>query len=174
MFRFVLLALCLLVRCVSGSPSRGGVRSFTPPFPPISLTPPPFQHRFAFRSVGAFTPAMQLSKVADSRAAVSMMARAPPKKAAAKKAPAKKGPVKSSGKTAQEGKGGIFPWITNEPGSTCHTHRATPSTHLVVAPRQPMMGRRNIFSLPLSLALFLTLFFLRRLSLSLVQPTPSR
>ena len=68
-----------------------------------------------------------------------MMARAPPKKAVAKKAApkktvakkaapkkvapkktvAKKAPVKASGKSykaAPPGKGGIFPWITNEPG----------------------------------------------------------
>ena len=66
-----------------------------------------------------------------------MMARAPPKKAVAKKAAPKKAapkkaapapkPVKkvvkksvkktvSSGKSPV-GKGGIFPWITNEPGS---------------------------------------------------------
>merc|ERR1740138_196659 len=54
-----------------------------------------------------------------------MMARAPPKKAAAPKplskpAAAKPKPkaqiTKSSGKSPV-GKGGIFPWITNEPGT---------------------------------------------------------
>merc|ERR1719310_1662571 len=60
------------------------------------------------------------------------MARAPPKKAAkaAKAAPAKKAapkPVKKAvpkkaapkraGGKSPEGKGGIFPWITNEPGT---------------------------------------------------------
>jgi len=100
------------------------------------------------------TPALQLSKVAASRADASMMARAPPKKAAkaakvAKAAPkkaaapkkvvkkaapkpapkpvAKKAPVKRVVKKAPAkkvgggkspvGKGGIFPWITNEPGT---------------------------------------------------------
>merc|ERR1719217_1168645 len=64
----------------------------------------------------AFTPApLQLSKVADSRAAVSMMARGAPKKAVKKAAPKKAPARKSSGST--EGKGGIFPWITNEPGT---------------------------------------------------------
>merc|ERR1719201_2883788 len=69
------------------------------------------------------TPALQLSKVAARSDGPAMMARAPPKKAAtaakpvAKKAPPKK-VVKSkpSGKSPV-GKGGIFPWITNEPGT---------------------------------------------------------
>merc|ERR1719199_667651 len=77
------------------------------------------------------TPALQMSKVAATRVAdIDMMARAAPKKAApkraapapkpvAKKAPAKKAPVAKkvgSGKTPV-GKGGIFPWITNTPGT---------------------------------------------------------
>jgi len=37
---------------------------------------------------------------------------------AARRKVAKKAAPKSSGrKTAQEGKGGIFPWVTNEPGT---------------------------------------------------------
>merc|ERR1719331_1029150 len=93
------------------------------------------------------TPALQLSKVATTRVAdLSMMARAPPKKAAkaakvakkaapkaakkvakkaaapkpvAKKAPVKKAVVKKSVGSGKSpvGKGGIFPWITNEPGT---------------------------------------------------------
>merc|ERR1719238_2389967 len=62
-----------------------------------------------------------------------MMARAAPKKAAkvakkaapkkpapkpvAKKAPARKAVVKKSSGKSPVGKGGIFPWITNEPGT---------------------------------------------------------
>merc|ERR1719201_1150375 len=60
------------------------------------------------------TPALQLSKVAARSDDLVMMARAPPKKAA--KA-AKKAPVKKSLGKSPEGKGGIFPWITNEPGT---------------------------------------------------------
>merc|ERR1719201_1643728 len=70
------------------------------------------------------TPALQLSKIAAASRAedVSMMARRAPKKAAAapkkKAAPKKSAPKKStsSGKSPV-GKGGIFPWITNEPGT---------------------------------------------------------
>merc|ERR1719213_177455 len=61
-----------------------------------------------------------------------MMARAPPKKAAKAAAPkkaapkkaapkpkpaAKKAPVKKTFGKSPVGKGGIFPWITNEPGT---------------------------------------------------------
>merc|ERR1719247_3519285 len=80
------------------------------------------------------TPALQLSKVAARSDDLVMMARAPPKMAAkaakaaapkkvapkkvvAKKVPAKKAPVKKSLGKSPEGKGGIFPWITNEPGT---------------------------------------------------------
>merc|ERR1719379_1185846 len=74
------------------------------------------------------TPALQLSKVASSRVeGPAMMARAAPKKAAkaapkkvvkkvVKKAAPKTAPKKSFGKSPV-GKGGIFPWITNEPGT---------------------------------------------------------
>merc|ERR1719331_1775304 len=65
----------------------------------------------------AFSPAgasLQLSKSVMSRADLSMMARAGPKRAAAKP---KAKSSSSSGKPAQEGKGGIFPWITNKPGT---------------------------------------------------------
>merc|ERR1719379_1692584 len=93
------------------------------------------------------TPALHLSKVASSRVeGPAMMARAAPKKAAkaapkkvvkkvvkkaapkkaapkkaapkpvAKKAAPKAAPKKSFGKSPV-GKGGIFPWITNEPGT---------------------------------------------------------
>ena len=47
------------------------------------------------------------------------MARGAPKKAVKKAAPKKAPARKSSGST--EGKGGIFPWITNEPGSACRS-----------------------------------------------------
>jgi len=96
---------------------------------------------------GAFTPAptLQLSQLSASRASLSMMARAAPKKAAkaaktakkaapkpvakkvvAKKVVAKKAapkpvpkkaPAKKSFGKSPKGKGGIFPWITNEPGT---------------------------------------------------------
>merc|ERR1719183_1344425 len=62
----------------------------------------------------AFAPAsLAMSKVASSRVAdATMMARAPPKKAPA---PAKKAPAKKSfGKANTQGKGGIFPWVTNK------------------------------------------------------------
>ena len=53
-----------------------------------------------------------------SRAAVNMFggsSKAVAKKAPAKKAVAKKAPAR--GKSSTEGKGGIFPWVTNTPGS---------------------------------------------------------
>lgn len=46
-----------------------------------------------------------------------MMARAPPKRGAPKKAAPKKAKPVSRGGAAQEGKGGILPWVTNTPGT---------------------------------------------------------
>lgn len=86
------------------------------------------------------TPALAQSKLAASRVSgVEMFSggskaspkKAPVKKAPAKKAPAKKAPVKkpvaskpkkvvkakSSKSSSPKGKGGIFPWVTNEPGT---------------------------------------------------------
>merc|ERR1719460_3125174 len=92
----------------------------------------------------AFSPAssLQLTQSRAAASSVSMMARAAPKKAAkaakaakpakaaakkaapakkvapAKKAPApKKSVAKKSYRAAPKGKGGIFPWITNEAGT---------------------------------------------------------
>ena len=48
----------------------------------------------------------------------------------ARKGVAKKAVVKKS--TSTEGKGGIFPWITNKPGSACRATRP-----LAAASRQP-------------------------------------
>ena len=42
----------------------------------------------------------------------------------ARKGVAKKAVVKKS--TSTEGKGGIFPWITNKPGSACRAHARWP------------------------------------------------
>merc|ERR1719231_588118 len=78
-------------------------------------------------SSSAFTaPAASVVASQSARASVSMFSgskKASPK-AAKKAAPAKKAPVakkapakKSGGKTSTEGKGGIFPWVTNEPGT---------------------------------------------------------
>jgi hypothetical protein len=86
-----------------------------------------------------------------------MMARAPPKKAAkaAKAAPVKRGAPKApkavkkaapkkaapkrTGGKSPEGKGGIFPWITNEPGSTSLGTRTAfaPTGVFALAPTQP-------------------------------------
>ena len=72
-------------------------------------------------SVSAFSPAAaSLSQVSQSRAALSVMARGAPERAAPKKAAPKK-PV-SRGGPAQEGKGGILPWVTNTPGTYTKPH----------------------------------------------------
>merc|ERR1719310_1008411 len=76
----------------------------------------------------AFSPAssLQLTQSRAAASSVSMMARAAPKKAAkaakaakpAKKAAApKKSVAKKTYRAAPKGKGGIFPWITNEAGT---------------------------------------------------------
>ena len=62
---------------------------------------------------------MALSKVGTSRVAGVEMAQRKPFKKAAKKVA-----KKSSGKSAQEGKGGIFPWVTNTPGSKCSARKS--------------------------------------------------
>jgi len=65
----------------------------------------------------AFAPAsVAMSQVSASRVGeATMMARAPPKRKAAPKKAAKKAAPR--GGTAQEGKGGILPWVTNSPGT---------------------------------------------------------
>ena len=76
--------------------------------------------RSVSRSASAFAPAtMALSKVGTSRVAGVEMAQRKPFKKAAKKVA-----KKSSGKSAQEGKGGIFPWVTNTPGSKCSARKS--------------------------------------------------
>ena len=64
-----------------------------------------------------------MSKVQASRVAGMQMG--------ARKGVAKKAVVKKS--TSTEGKGGIFPWITNKPGSAC---RATRPLAAAAASRQ--------------------------------------
>ena len=126
----------------------------------------------------AFSPAtgaaLQLSKVAASRADASVMmaAKKVVKKAAAKKAvakkaapkpapkpkpaPAKKVVAKKSYGKSPKGKGGIFPWITNEPGSAnparthvqavcrrCRRLLQPPAAAAAAAARAPLMLRRG-------------------------------
>ena len=56
-----------------------------------------------------------MSKVQASRVAGMQMG--------ARKGVAKKAVVKKSTSASTEGKGGIFPWITNKPGSACRATR---------------------------------------------------
>merc|ERR1719460_2655198 len=67
----------------------------------------------------AFSPAssLQLTQSRVAASSVSMMARAAPKKAAKAAKAAKKSVAKKSYRAAPKGKGGIFPWITNEAGT---------------------------------------------------------
>merc|ERR1711988_1615890 len=62
---------------------------------------------------GAVSPNLAMSKAATSRMEVSMFS------GASRSAPKKRAPVKKAVKksSSTEGKGGIFPWITNEPGT---------------------------------------------------------
>jgi len=76
----------------------------------------------ALLSNALVTPALAASKVVPRSSAV-MMAKKPAPKAAPKAAP--KSASKSSSSAA--GKGGIFPWVTNEPGSECRPFSADPT-----------------------------------------------
>ena len=94
---------------------------------------------FAFLCLGLRAQTAALSQVGQSRAAVSMMAaRKPAKKKVAKK---------SSGKSSTEGRGGILPWVRNEPGSECRAPHNRSSTR-----RRSSLGRRSGIPFPVHAA----------------------
>ena len=69
-----------------------------------------------------------MSKVQASRVAGMQMG--------ARKGVAKKAVVKKS--TSTEGKGGIFPWITNKPGSACRATRPLAAAAAAAASRRTL------------------------------------
>merc|ERR1719231_1221018 len=69
------------------------------------------------KAAKAATKAAPKKVVAKKVVATKKVAPKPAPKAAPKKTVAKKAPAKKSFGKSPEGKGGIFPWITNEPGT---------------------------------------------------------